>query len=166
MLKKANSLSTAPLEIMSEKPGDPLVKFSVAKDEFPKLKVKLDKAKKPLSLTNLLPQKRHSLASSDNPIDLFGLLPNQNENLSKEPTDFCLSHTLASSNNEKSVETEVSLEMSNERFGKAKCTCFKIMVGAFYDCIIPEDIESLWGPIPLQKLPRGVDNKCRAVTHG
>ena len=40
------------------------------------------------------------------------------------------------------------------------------MVGSFYDCIIPEDVEPLWGPIPLQKLPRGIDNKCRAVTHG
>ena len=61
----------------------------------------------------------------------------------------------------------INLELSNERFGKPKLdTSFKIMVGSFYDCIIPEDIEPLWGPIPLQKLPRGVDNKCRAVTHG
>ena len=61
----------------------------------------------------------------------------------------------------------VNLELSNERFGKPKLdTSFKIMVGSFYDCIIPEDVEPLWGPIPLQKLPRGIDNKCRAVTHG
>ena len=65
-----------------------------------------------------------------------------------------------------SLETKVNLELSNERFGKPKDTCFKILVGSFYDCIIPEDVESLWGPIPLQKLPRGVDNTCRAVTHG
>ena len=43
---------------------------------------------------------------------------------------------------------------------------FKIQPGSFYDCIIPENIESLWGPIPMQKLPKNVDNKCRAVTHG
>ena len=67
----------------------------------------------------------------------------------------------------KSVETTLTLEMSNERFGKPKDTVgWTIMVGAFYDCIIPEDVESLWGPIPLQKLPTGVDNSCRAVTHG
>ena len=67
----------------------------------------------------------------------------------------------------KSVETTLSLEMSNERFGKPRDSVgFNIMVGAFYDCIIPEDVESLWGPIPLQKLPPGVDNSCRAVTHG
>ena len=74
--------------------------------------------------------------------------------------------TVANGSEVSAVETTVSLELSNERFGKAKDTCFKIMVGSFYDCIIPEDVESLWGPIPLQKLPQGVDNSCRAVTHG
>ena len=90
--------------------------------------------------------------------------------LAEEKTDFCLTHKLK---NEKeteqtngAMETTVNLELSNERFGKPKDTCFKILVGSFYDCIIPEDVESLWGPIPLQKLPRGVDNSCRAVTHG
>ena len=29
-----------------------------------------------------------------------------------------------------------------------------------------ENVESLWGPIPLARLPPGVDNTCRAVTHG
>jgi len=27
--------------------------------------------------------------------------------------------------------------------------------GAFYECTIPENIESLWGPIPLDSLPQG-----------
>lgn len=40
-----------------------------------------------------------------------------------------------------------------------------IVEGAYYDCIIPEDIESLWGPIPLERLPEGVENTCKAVTH-
>ena len=66
-----------------------------------------------------------------------------------------------------SVETTLDVKISNERFGKPRdSVSFSIMVGAFYDCIIPEDVESLWGPIPLQKLPPGVDNSCRAVTHG
>ena len=66
-----------------------------------------------------------------------------------------------------SVETTLNVKISNERFGKPRDSVgFSIMVGAFYDCIIPEDVESLWGPIPLQKLPPGVDNSCRAVTHG
>ena len=153
-------------EITNEKPGAPLVKFSVTKDEFPKLKVKLDKPKKSGLGGLLMPSRRHSLASSDCPIDLFALLPKDLTDLSTEPTDFCLSHTLNPKNNQKSsleskesnnipVETNITLEMSNERFGKPKDTCFKITVGAFYDCFIPEDIEPLWGPIPLQKLPKG-----------
>jgi len=44
-------------------------------------------------------------------------------------------------------------------------TTFKIQPGTFSDCIIPETVESLWGPVPLQKLPQGVDNNCRAVVH-
>lgn len=37
--------------------------------------------------------------------------------------------------------------------------------GTFYDCVIPEHIEALWGPVPLSRLPPGVDNVCKAVTH-
>ena len=32
--------------------------------------------------------------------------------------------------------------------------------------LLSENVESLWGPIPLTRLPPGVDNTCRAVTHG
>ena len=31
---------------------------------------------------------------------------------------------------------------------------------------VTENVESLWGPIPLARLPAGQDNTCRAVTHG
>ena len=117
-----------------------------------------------------LQSRRHSLASSDSPIDIFGLLPQNMNTLAEEKTDFCLTHKLKNEKESEqtngALETTVNLELSNERFGKPKDTCFKILVGSFYDCIIPEDVESLWGPIPLQKLPRGVDNSCRAVTHG
>lgn len=167
-----------PFEITADKPGDPLVKFSVIQDDFPKLKVKLDKAKKKTAFPGFS-KSRNSLATSVSPIDLYGLLPKNRADLSTEPTDICLSHELLtngknsqqppdSGENHRAdkVETTLTLEMSNERFGKPKDTSFQIMLGAFYDCIIPEDIESLWGPIPLQKLPPGIDNKCRAVTHG
>ena len=30
---------------------------------------------------------------------------------------------------------------------------------------MPEQIESLWGPIPLGRLPPGTDNVCKVVTH-
>ena len=42
---------------------------------------------------------------------------------------------------------------------------FNIQPGHFSDCIIPVEIESLWGPMPLERLPEGMDNKCLAVTH-
>ena len=42
---------------------------------------------------------------------------------------------------------------------------FSIKPGDFYDCIMPETVASLWGPVPLERLPPGVDNTCRAVTH-
>ena len=42
---------------------------------------------------------------------------------------------------------------------------FTIEAGTYYDCIMPENIESMWGPVPLKKLPDGVDNECKAVTH-
>uniref|UniRef100_A0A0K2T426 Putative LOC101847836 [Aplysia californica] n=1 Tax=Lepeophtheirus salmonis TaxID=72036 RepID=A0A0K2T426_LEPSM len=37
--------------------------------------------------------------------------------------------------------------------------------GSYYDCIIPENIENLWGPIPLKDLPSDEDNNCKAVVH-
>ena len=40
-----------------------------------------------------------------------------------------------------------------------------VQPGAFYECTIPENIETLRGPVPLDVLPPGVDNRCRAVTH-
>ena len=175
VLKKAASVDTSqPLEIMADKPGESLVKFSTAKDDFPKIKVSINKPSKGLSGFLPLQGRRHSLASSDSPIDIFGLLPQNMNTLTEEKKDISLVHKLknGSTKNDKvpsgatSMETTVNLELSNERFGKPKDTCFKILVGSFYDCIIPEDVESLWGPIPLQKLPRGVDNTCRAVTHG
>ena len=89
--------------------------------------------------------------------------------LAEEKTDFCLTHKLKNgtdtSQTNGAMETTVNLELSNERFGKPKDTCFKILVGSFYDCIIPEDVESLWGPIPLGKLPPEEENVCQVVTH-
>ena len=38
--------------------------------------------------------------------------------------------------------------------------------GSFYDCVMPEDVRALWGPIPMQRLPDGVENECKVVTHG
>ena len=59
---------------------------------------------------------------------------------------------------------EVELEWG-ETWYEAWDTVFSIKPGAFYDCIIPETVSSLWGPVPLETLPAGLDNTCRAVTH-
>jgi hypothetical protein len=40
-----------------------------------------------------------------------------------------------------------------------------IKPGSYYDCVMPENVQSLWGPVPLKRLPEGVDNACKAVTH-
>ena len=88
-------------EIISDIPGDPIVKFSISKDEFPKLKIKIDKPKKPgfgSLLQNCQIRRRHSLASSDSPIDLFGLLPKDFNGLSTKPTLAQVSHKLSASN--------------------------------------------------------------------
>ena len=37
--------------------------------------------------------------------------------------------------------------------------------GSFEECIIPEFIEDLWGPVPLPRLPQGQDNKCSVANH-
>ena len=42
---------------------------------------------------------------------------------------------------------------------------FHIEPGQYSDCIIPTEVEELWGPMPLKRLPDGVDNTCLAVTH-
>ena len=86
-------------EIVADKPGDPIIKFSISKDEFPKLKVKIDKPKKPGFSSLIQIRRRHSLASSDAPIDLFSLLPKDlNGGLSTQPTVAQVSHKLSASN--------------------------------------------------------------------
>ncbi|XP_071745850.1 uncharacterized protein [Lepeophtheirus salmonis] len=64
------------------------------------------------------------------------------------------------------LRLDLTVAIKNEVLGKAVTTHYTIQPGTFYTCIIPANIEKLWGPIPLQKLPIGVNNQCRAVTHG
>ena len=97
-----NCLSDKPFisEIMSDTPGVPIAMFSISKDELPKLRIKINKPKKPGLSSFLQIRRRHSLASSDSPIDLFGLLPKDvNGGLSTEPTLAKVSHKLATNGN-------------------------------------------------------------------
>lgn len=158
-------------EVRLENP-DGLVHFAVTHANRPKLNIKLaSKSKKKskgisgwFGVNN---GRRASIALSETPIDLFSLAANkENEERSNSDEALSVSHVLAPVVGSDFILTEVKLNLTNERLGTPVESKFHIQPGAFYDCIIPEDVESLWGPIPLQKLPRGVSNKCRAVTHG
>jgi len=46
-----------------------------------------------------------------------------------------------------------------------KKTVLRLATDAFQSCVMPEDVEQLWGPVPLPKLPEGTDNKCFAASH-
>ena len=120
------------------------------------------------------------LATSQTPLSLFSLV----HSVTSGYSEMSVSHQLAvirqnsdeqqqQDNNltsdfesSDSIEAVFSLGLSNLRFGSASEARFRIEPGSFYDCVIPENIKSLWGPIPLQSLPPGVENKCRAVAHG
>ena len=56
--------------------------------------------------------------------------------------------------------SQVSVEFTKLSV-EPKDQVFSIMPGTFYDCVIPETVASLWGPIPLERLPEAVDNSCR-----
>ena len=44
-------------------------------------------------------------------------------------------------------------------------TVFGIEQGSFYETVMPEHLEAMWGPVPLEKLPEGKENICNAVSH-
>jgi len=134
-------------------------------------------------------RRRASIALSETPIDLFALTSFANASStanggsngnnsangdgasSSSNESLSISHRLAVNQKDTTAAesvllSELKLNLTNERLGAPVESKFRIQPGSFYDCVIPEDVESLWGPIPLQKLPRGVSNKCRAVTHG
>ena len=37
--------------------------------------------------------------------------------------------------------------------------------GDYQSCVIPPDRESMWGPIPLQRLPAHIENYCSVASH-
>ena len=42
---------------------------------------------------------------------------------------------------------------------------FQLEPGIYETAIIPENIQDLWGPIALERLPRGKDNQCKVASH-
>lgn len=152
---------------------DGLVHFAVSHSNCPKLNLKLaSKPSKKTAFSWFGNGRRASIALSETPIDLFALTSfnGVGSNSSSSSEDgLSISHRLTINSKEACQDyilSELKLNLTNERLGRPTESKFHIQPGSFYDCIIPEDVESLWGPIPLQRLPRGVSNKCRAVTHG
>lgn len=45
-------------------------------------------------------------------------------------------------------------------------TLLFLETGRYETSVIPENIKQLWGPVALERLPAGVDNKCQVATHG
>ncbi|KAK6993978.1 glycine-rich domain-containing protein 2 [Biomphalaria glabrata] len=41
----------------------------------------------------------------------------------------------------------------------------RLEAGDYQSCVMPEDRETMWGPIPLPRLPPGVDNHCSVASH-
>ncbi len=176
-------------DLSLESPDGGLVNFSVSRSNCPKLNLKLasKSGKKKKWFGN---GRRASIALSETPIDLFALSSFAGAGASGEATKtakaaakvaaaaatrassddaLSISHRLTVNSKEACQDviwSELRLNVTNERLGTPTESKFHIAPGSFYDCIIPEDIESLWGPIPLLRLPQGVSNKCRAVTHG
>ncbi|XP_046563454.1 glycine-rich domain-containing protein 1-like [Haliotis rubra] len=42
---------------------------------------------------------------------------------------------------------------------------FKLVVGQYETCIMPENVQQIWGPIPLSRLPIGVPATCSVASH-
>lgn len=64
-------------------------------------------------------------------------------------------------------ELRASFELSYNQIELGTPLTFSlgILPGTFYDTIMPETVESIWGPVPLKKLEEGKDNNCKAVSH-
>jgi len=41
----------------------------------------------------------------------------------------------------------------------------KLQAGLFSNVVMPETVESLWGPVPLGRLPPGAVNHCTVANH-
>ena len=56
-------------------------------------------------------------------------------------------------------------EVTLVKSGEMRDTNLGILAGTFYDAVMPETVESMWGPVPMKRLPDGKENKCKAVVH-
>ena len=68
--------------------------------------------------------------------------------------------------NPDSAEGSASLDlhMSIDKVTKGNCV-LKLQPGSFESAVMPEDVDALWGPIPLRRLPDDVTNVCSVASH-
>jgi hypothetical protein len=66
------------------------------------------------------------------------------------------------------ISVSLDLKLLETRFEPSmKPIIFGIERGSFYESVMPQNVESMWGPVPfpVEKLPEGTENICNAVCH-
>lgn len=58
----------------------------------------------------------------------------------------------------------VKIQQTVTAVRQGKCV-LEMKAGQYESCIMPENIEQLWGPVPLPNLPPGTDNVCSVASH-
>lgn len=64
------------------------------------------------------------------------------------------------------IDSDLGVSLDVTLTLKKLSTCDLWLVPAEYeDCVMPEESEQLWGPIPLPRLPPGIENNCSVASH-
>lgn len=61
-------------------------------------------------------------------------------------------------------DLQVAINMKVELTNLGPCDLW-LVPGQYEECVMPEQNEQLWGPVPLPKLPDGVENTCSVASH-
>ena len=95
-----------------------------------------------------------------------GLPVRNSGSVDKQPTSYAL-EVFWEQEPKSGAMISIELELVDTVFetSSTAATNFSIERGAFYETTMPEDIEAMWGPVPLDKLPDGKENRCNVVSH-
>ncbi|KAK3595614.1 hypothetical protein CHS0354_009578, partial [Potamilus streckersoni] len=95
--------------------------------------------------------------------DIFNFLPVV-ESMTKESTEPVNISDTVTIDEEKNLKATFTATLSSPKQGP--CVLF-LQNGNFERrfCIMPEHIEQMWGPVPLPRLPAGMDNNCIVASH-
>ncbi|KAK7102022.1 uncharacterized protein [Littorina saxatilis] len=89
----------------------------------------------------------------------FNLLPIINASNSNQPTSLEKSVTLGQDNQS---ELNFKAHLSPPKRGPILLV---LQASNFSQAVMPENIESMWGPVPMRNLPPGTENKCEVASH-